>query len=164
MVYLDHAATTPMLPEAVAAMPDGAFDVILAMGTPITDERPVLVAPDSFKGSLSALEAADAMARGIHAVFPGAEVITVPIADGGEGTVEALVAAKVCPNIFLELSSLMPHHLGDILAAVPSDRLWVVPDCGFWATPRSESAGKLRAMVDGAQMVRAQLQSASASS
>ena len=52
----------------------------------------ILVAPDSFKGSVSALGAAEAMERGIHAVFPGAEVLKVPIADGGEGTVEALVA------------------------------------------------------------------------
>ena len=53
----------------------------------------IIVAPDSFKGSVSALGVAEAMERGIHAVFPGAEVIKVPIADGGEGTVEALVAA-----------------------------------------------------------------------
>ncbi len=53
----------------------------------------IIVAPDSFKGSVSALGVAEAMARGIHAVFPEAEVIKVPIADGGEGTVEALVAA-----------------------------------------------------------------------
>jgi len=52
----------------------------------------IVVAPDSFKGSLSALEAARAMERGILAVLPGAEVRKVPIADGGEGTVEALVA------------------------------------------------------------------------
>ena len=53
----------------------------------------VVVAPDSFKGSASAAEAAHAMARGVRAVFPDAEVLALPIADGGEGTVEALVAA-----------------------------------------------------------------------
>jgi glycerate kinase len=53
----------------------------------------IIVAPDSFKGSISALGVAEAMERGILAVFPEAEVIKVPIADGGEGTVEALVAA-----------------------------------------------------------------------
>ena len=53
----------------------------------------IIVAPDSFKGSVSALGVAEAMERGIHAVFPAADVIKVPIADGGEGTVEALVAA-----------------------------------------------------------------------
>ncbi len=53
----------------------------------------IVVAPDSFKGSLSAVGVAKAMERGILAVFPGAEVLKVPIADGGEGTVEALVTA-----------------------------------------------------------------------
>ena len=53
----------------------------------------IIVAPDSYKGSVSALGVAEAMERGIHAVFPDAEVVKVPIADGGEGTVEALVAA-----------------------------------------------------------------------
>ena len=52
----------------------------------------ILIAPDSFKGSLSALAAAEAMARGVRAVFPEAEVALLPIADGGEGTVAALVA------------------------------------------------------------------------
>ncbi|HVL33169.1 MAG TPA: glycerate kinase, partial [Actinomycetota bacterium] len=51
----------------------------------------VLVAPDKFKGTLSAAEAADAIARGLRAA--GADVDVVPIADGGEGTLDALVAA-----------------------------------------------------------------------
>jgi glycerate kinase len=53
----------------------------------------IVVAPDKFKGSLSALEAAQAMARGIVSVLPDAAVECVPMADGGEGTVDALVAA-----------------------------------------------------------------------
>ncbi|MCG0240050.1 MAG: glycerate kinase [Firmicutes bacterium] len=53
----------------------------------------IVVAPDSFKGSLTAAEAARAMARGVRAVWPEAEVLEVPMADGGEGTVDALVAA-----------------------------------------------------------------------
>jgi glycerate kinase len=52
----------------------------------------IVVAPDSFKGSLSAMDVANAMEQGIHSVFPAAQVSKVPIADGGEGTVEALVA------------------------------------------------------------------------
>ena len=53
----------------------------------------IVVAPDSYKGSVSAVGTASAMEKGIKAVFPEAEVIKVPIADGGEGTVEALVTA-----------------------------------------------------------------------
>ena len=50
----------------------------------------VVVAIDSLKGSLSSLEAGEAVSEGIHKVFPRAEVTVRPLADGGEGTVEAL--------------------------------------------------------------------------
>ena len=53
----------------------------------------IIVAPNSFKGSLSATQAAKAIARGVREVVPDAEVVEIPIADGGEGTVEALVSA-----------------------------------------------------------------------
>jgi glycerate kinase len=54
----------------------------------------VVVAPNSFKGTLTATQAAAAIARGVREVFPDAEVIEVPVADGGDGTVEALVDAN----------------------------------------------------------------------
>ena len=53
----------------------------------------IIVAPDSFKGSLSAIEAANAMEKGIKKAFPEAETVLLPIGDGGEGTMETLVAA-----------------------------------------------------------------------
>ena len=52
-----------------------------------------LLAPDSFKGSLSAPEAAEAMADGIRRGCPDALIVLLPLADGGEGTVESLVTA-----------------------------------------------------------------------
>lgn len=53
----------------------------------------IVLAPDSFKGSITALELCAAMKRGIISVFPVAEVIELPLADGGEGTLAALVHA-----------------------------------------------------------------------
>ena len=53
----------------------------------------IIVAPAAFKGSLSAAEAAQAIEAGVRAVIPEAEVASLPLADGGQGTVEALVAA-----------------------------------------------------------------------
>lgn len=53
----------------------------------------VVFAPDSFKGTLSAAAAARALAAGWRQVEPGAEVILRPMADGGEGTVDAFAAA-----------------------------------------------------------------------
>ena len=53
----------------------------------------IIVAPDSFKESLTSVEAAAAMAAGIHDADPAAEVVEVPIADGGEGTALAVTTA-----------------------------------------------------------------------
>lgn len=53
----------------------------------------ILVAPQEFKGSLTAQEAAAAIARGLSAALPDAEVGMLPLADGGPGTVEVLVQA-----------------------------------------------------------------------
>lgn len=51
----------------------------------------IVIAPDSFKGSLSSKEAADAMELGIRKVISEADIVKIPIADGGEGTVLTLV-------------------------------------------------------------------------
>lgn len=53
----------------------------------------ILVAPQEFKGSLSAAEAAHAIASGLRSALPDAEIEELPLADGGPGTVDALVAA-----------------------------------------------------------------------
>src|SRR5260370_28423512 len=54
----------------------------------------IVVAPNSFKGSLTAAEAASAIARGVREALPDAEIVEVSVADGGDGTVEALVSAR----------------------------------------------------------------------
>ena len=51
----------------------------------------IVIASDSFKGSLTSVEVAQAAARGIKAVYPDCDVVAVNVADGGEGTIEAVV-------------------------------------------------------------------------
>ena len=53
----------------------------------------IILAPDSFKGSLSAAEVAESMARGVKKVFPTAQITKIPLSDGGEGLVDSLVKA-----------------------------------------------------------------------
>ncbi len=53
----------------------------------------IVVAPDSFKGSLTAVEACRAISTGLRRVVPQAKIVEIPMADGGEGTVDALVAS-----------------------------------------------------------------------
>ncbi|MFS8886496.1 glycerate kinase [Synechococcus sp. H70.2] len=55
--------------------------------------RRILVCPDSFKGSLTAKAAAESIARGIQQVLPQAEIELLPLADGGEGTLETWMLA-----------------------------------------------------------------------
>jgi len=55
-------------------------------------------------------------------------VIILGHAGGGLYVLEAIVAARVCPNIYIELSSLMPHHLKEVLAEVPTTRLMIGSD------------------------------------
>ena len=53
----------------------------------------IVIAPDSFKESLTALEVANAIETGFKQIFPNAEYVKLPMADGGEGTVQSLVDA-----------------------------------------------------------------------
>ena len=54
----------------------------------------IVIAIDSFKGSLSTFESGRAVSEGIKRVFPNADTVVRPLADGGEGTVEAIVASR----------------------------------------------------------------------
>lgn len=56
--------------------------------------KKIIIASDSFKGSFSSLEVANTLEKAVLQVFPGCEIVKIPIADGGEGTVEALISAK----------------------------------------------------------------------
>lgn len=60
----------------------------------------VVIAPDSFKDSLSAQHVAEAIALGWQQVFPDAEIVTCPMADGGEGSIEAVL--EVCSGQWRE--------------------------------------------------------------
>jgi len=53
----------------------------------------IVIAPDSYKESLSASEVAQAIEKGFREIFPDAQYVSLPVADGGEGTVEAMIAA-----------------------------------------------------------------------
>ena len=76
----------------------------------------IVIAPDSFKGSLTATEAADAIEIGFRAVYPDAEYVKVPIADGGEGTVQSLVDATsgtiINQSVIGPMGDMVPGFFG----------------------------------------------------
>ncbi|TWD51491.1 glycerate kinase [Arthrobacter sp. AG367] len=92
----------------------------------------ILIAPDKFKGSLTAAEAAAAIAEGALRVYPDAVVTQFPIADGGEGTLEAAVAAGY--------EERLNAVVGPILA--PLGAAWAIHKAGD---------GKVTAVIETAQ-------------
>ena len=70
----------------------------------------IVIAPDSFKETLSAFEVASAIELGFQNVFPEAEIIKIPIADGGEGTVDAMVRATNGSFEFSEVEGPMGYN------------------------------------------------------
>ncbi|ADW71929.1 glycerate kinase [Rahnella aceris] len=71
----------------------------------------IIIAPDSFKESLSAECAAMAIEDGFRAVFPELEAVRLPVADGGEGTVDALIAATGGHRIDIEVTDPQGHRV-----------------------------------------------------
>ena len=119
----------------------------------------ILFAPDSFKGSLTATQAAAAMQRGAAQVFPDADCVFVPLADGGEGTLDALLncangerkTARVCDPLGKEIEAdwgVLPARRAVIEMAQASG-LTLVPE---------KSRDALRASSFGTgQLIRAAL-------
>ncbi|MGM0652191.1 MAG: glycerate kinase [Bacillota bacterium] len=73
----------------------------------------IIIAPDKFKGSMTATEAAQAIARGLNSNFPDIQLKLFPLSDGGEGLVEAMAGATG-GNI---LSTTVSNPLGEIVEA-----------------------------------------------
>ena len=127
----------------------------------------VVIAPDKFKGSLTALEAAEAMARGLSRVDPSAEIDRVPMADGGEGTVAALVAATGGSYRTVTVTGPLGEPvvasfglLGDgrtaVLEMASASGLWLVPPAlrdPLRATTRGTGQLLLAALEAGARRV-----------
>ncbi|HTY59294.1 MAG TPA: glycerate kinase, partial [Bacteroidota bacterium] len=70
----------------------------------------ILVAPDSFKGSLSAAEAAMAMGRGVRRAIPGASVRLFPVSDGGEGFIDALLPVMGGTPLWSDVRGPLPSQ------------------------------------------------------
>lgn len=82
-----HAAHAEALASA-----GGADDAAIDFGPVQRRPRRVLLAIDSFKGSVSSAQAESAVAEGVRRVWPDAQVMALPLADGGEGTLDAVAA------------------------------------------------------------------------
>ncbi len=98
----------------------------------------IVVAPDSFKECLSAADVAEAISAGLAKVIPHAEIIKLPIADGGEGTTEALVNATGGEFFFAKVRGPLGHKHGarwGILGNQHTAVIEVAAACGLDSLP-----------------------------
>lgn len=86
----------------------------------------VVIAPQSLKGSLSAAETGQAIAQGVRAVYPEAEIVVVPVADGGEGTTQALVDATGGRLIEREVTGPLGHPVRAFFGLMGDGRTAVI--------------------------------------
>lgn len=86
----------------------------------------IVLAPNAFKGSMSAMQAAVAMEQGVRAAFPAAEILKVPIADGGDGLAEVLIDALGGEAHDVTVSGPLGEPVRATLCHVPSEDLAAV--------------------------------------
>lgn len=119
----------------------------------------IVIAPDSFKESLTALQVADAIEAGMREIWPDAVYVKVPVADGGEGTVQAMIDAtggrRVDVRVTGPLGQTVDAFYGDagglavIEMAAASGLEGVPPDLRDPRTATSRGTGELiRAALD----------------
>ncbi len=120
----------------------------------------IVLAPDSYKGSLSAVAVATAMEQGILSIWPQAEIKKVPIADGGEGTVDALVTATggriIYENVMGPLGETVEAYwgiLGDHKTAV----IEMAAASGLPLVPTEKRDPRLATTYGTGQLIKAAL-------
>ncbi|MGR5529863.1 glycerate kinase [Vibrio alfacsensis] len=117
----------------------------------------VVIAPDSFKESLSAKEVADAIRNGLSRVWHDAEFVVLPVADGGEGTVQALLDATGGEKVFAEVQGPLGQPimasfglLGDSVTAI----IEMAEAAGLHLVPPAQRDAKLTCSYGVGQLVK----------
>jgi glycerate 2-kinase len=107
----------------------------------------ILVAPDKFKGSLTAREVAENIAKGLRDVLPDAKIDIVAMADGGEGTAEAICEARGCSWLKCKAHDPLGREIDARYGWVENEKLAVME--------MSEAAGMWRLSEDERNPIRA---------
>ncbi|EOH88267.1 glycerate kinase [Enterococcus asini ATCC 700915] len=86
----------------------------------------IVISIDSFKGSLSSMEAGNAVAAGIHRVAPQTEVVIKPLADGGEGTVSALIEGMNGQEVTIPVTGPLEEKVQATYGVIADQKLAVI--------------------------------------
>jgi glycerate kinase len=123
--------------------------------------KTILVAPDSFKGSLSARDAADAMERGVKNILPDSVVIKHPLSDGGEGLVDILAPALNGTFVTTEVSGPFPGQRAKARWGLSGDQstgiIEMAEAAGLTLAPPGKRDPKIATTYGVGELIRAAL-------
>ena len=123
--------------------------------------KTILVAPDSFKGSLSARDAADAMEHGVKNILPDSVVIKHPISDGGEGLVDILTPALNGKFVTTEVSGPFPGQRAKARWGLSGDQstgiIEMAEAAGLTLAPPGKRDPKIATTYGVGELIRAAL-------
>ncbi|MCY6356352.1 glycerate kinase family protein [Clostridium sp. ZS2-4] len=88
--------------------------------------KKIIISPDSFKGTMSSIEVCNIIEQGIENIFPNTEVVKIPIADGGEGTVDAFLTAMGGEKIKVKVKGPLFEELEAFYGILPDKETAVI--------------------------------------
>lgn len=88
--------------------------------------KKIIVAPDSFKGTMHSIEVCDIIKNAIHSVDVSIEVVTIPIADGGEGTVDAFLSAAGGKKVNIQVKDPLMRNVEAYYGVLPDNQTAVI--------------------------------------
>ena len=124
----------------------------------------IVVAPDSFKDSLSAVQACEAIERGIRKGIPRADIVKIPLADGGEGTLEALVNSTGGTTVSLRVTGPLGNPLNarfGILGDGDTAVVEMAQASGLMLVPTADRNPVLTTSYGTGELIRAALERSS---
>jgi glycerate kinase len=123
----------------------------------------VLIAPQEFKGTLTSVAAAEAIAEGVRAAIPAAEIDVAPMADGGPGTVRVLVAATGGQTVSTEVSDPLGRPIVAEWGLLPGDTaaIEMASAAGLTLLKKSERDPRLTTTLGVGELITAALDTGS---
>lgn len=100
--------------------------------------KQILLVPDSFKGTLTSRQVCETMAEQLHLVFPEADITSLPVADGGEGSVDAFLAAAGGERVELPVTGPFGEQVRGFYGLLPDGETAVLEMAACAGLPLAE--------------------------
>lgn len=119
--------------------------------------KKILIAPDSFKGTLSSSEVCRITASAMRKNYPDAELVSLPVADGGEGTAEAISACLGGEKVYCKVKSPLGREIEAYYVMLPDKRAVIETALASGLTVEEKNHALLASSYGTGQLVKAAL-------